>query len=125
MIVGFIFSLVVTSCTRHLTDNLIAGDYYVSGDWGKSTLVLRTNGTFIQRVLLKDGNEKSIEGKWRMLDSNVHAYTRAILFEPFLNMWADHLGALTPNASYTVEAIGFRGVWIDVDSVAGTTYKKQ
>lgn len=125
MLVCLALSLVTTGCTRHLTDNHIAGDYSARGDWGRSTLVLKTDGTFAQKVFLESGNTKSIEGKWRMLDNNVHGYTRTILFEPFINMWAKQLGAPTPNASYTVESVGLGGVWIDVDSDAGTTYKRE
>jgi hypothetical protein len=125
IVVSIALCLGATGCTRHLTDDRIAGDYSVSGEWGRSTLTLKPNGTFSQNLFLEGKSVKGIEGKWRMLDSNVHGYTRTIEFEPFINMWAKQRGAPTPNASYTVESIGFRGVWIDVDSDAGTTYKKQ
>jgi hypothetical protein len=111
-------------CTRHLTNEEIVGEYFASGDWGTSKLVLRSDGNFQQDILL-NGASKHIEGKWTMLDKNALQYIRTIYFEPFLNMWKSEMGKDIPNASFTVESIGLHGIWIDVDADAGTTYKKR
>jgi hypothetical protein len=114
----------ISGCTRHLQDNVIVGEYNVAGHWGKSTLQIRSDGTFSQDLLLQDGKTEHLNGKWQMIDSNTKSFTRTIWFRPFLNMQEAKLGNEILNAGCTIEAIGWRSVWIDVDSDAGITYKK-
>jgi len=124
VILGLLLCLCV-GCTRHLTNDHVVGRYYASGEWGKSTLVLNPDGTFVQNVFPANGNEKSTNGKWRMRDDDTRGYTKTIDFEPFISLLAQQLGESVPYAGCTVESVGFRGVWIDVDLGRGTMYKKQ
>jgi hypothetical protein len=122
--VGVLIGFSLVGSTRHITNDRLTGEYRVSGDWGRSVLILNPDGTFAQKLITRGKDIKSIEGKWRVLDNDSHAYTRVIAFQPFINMVADQMGAIAPSATCTVEAVGFRSVWIDVDNDAGTTYKK-
>lgn len=119
----------LAGCTRHLADTAMAGTYEVSGDWGKSTLVLKPDGTFEQLVSLRKVDVKNIKGKWRMLDTNPKSYQRTIAFAPFIYMGTTTgimaRGTIVENAACAVESVGIRGVWIVVDNDYYTTYKKQ
>jgi len=36
----------------------------IHADWGNSTLELHDDGTFVEKAVLKSGQERRIEGKW-------------------------------------------------------------
>jgi hypothetical protein len=70
-------------------------------------------------------SEQPRVGTYNSIEVNQLGRLESGRFKPFLNMYLDHLGDNIPDASYTVESIGLHGVWIDVDSDAGITYKKR
>jgi hypothetical protein len=97
----------------------LPGQYVVEGDWGKSVLDLRTDGSFVEEAMLKNGGTKRVEGKWKFMPRfNV---SRA----PCLRI--DHSGIAEDNwdgCNQSVNGYGIGHVEISLDPDFGVAYRK-
>jgi hypothetical protein len=116
--------LLFTGCIRSLHDAAIPGEYYTSGTWGESTLILTEQGTFQQSLHMIGGGRVKKSGVWRMLAPDESHNRRSIEFSPFFSMEEDILGDSLDNATYSIYAFGLSGVWIETDDDAHIRYKK-
>jgi hypothetical protein len=124
MTFAFVLSLYSVGCGRQLTANEASGRYSAQGDWGKSELVLRSSGTFVQDLFPASGSPRHLEGQWKISGRSGLLVGQTVRFSPFLNMWSTNLGEQVPSAICEMGPGIQRGVSILVDNDAGTSYKK-
>lgn len=78
-----LLSLSLLGCPARVNSAGLVGTYRMQGDWGNSILLLRADGTWYERAILKDGQSVSVRGTWSaepgLLGTTV-ARNRCILF---------------------------------------------
>jgi hypothetical protein len=79
------------ACSSNVAKSSLVGDYEAKYDFGAETLRLQSNGTYTQRLVLKNGkNAISHSGRWEYAQPR----NLVILHDPL--MFDDNFGKLNP-----------------------------
>ncbi len=112
----FLGVLLLTGC-REASEAELPGRYLVKTSWGESTLNLRADHTFVQDARPRDGDSKSLSGKWQFRDS-------FLSMKPCIVLEHGREGTVSDLCGGGVEVTGLDHVEISLDPDAGLAYEK-
>ena len=108
-----------------MTEQDVPGTYEADTDWGKSILVLKSDHSFNQTVILNDHTQKSVTGTWELDVFPQKLGTGAfIVFKPFLEVAHDHAGDPVDGALPSINRGFLWGVSIAADPDYGISFEK-
>ena len=60
-----LFAMTIAACSRRVSSSAVYGTYVASYPFGTETITLKPEGTFRQRVEIKNQKPASVEGTWQ------------------------------------------------------------
>jgi hypothetical protein len=96
----------------------IPGNYAAKADWGRSSLLVKGDGTFEQTLTTNIGYTRRIRGEWKFENG-------FILLKPCLQITYDGEGIDADVCAHAVEAVGLGRTEISLDPDKGFAYSKQ